>query len=139
MRPTGVQSFLGLMQIKKIKKIIKKRYENFLYFKNNINKNLWKPAIRKNTKISNMVYPILSRNRKKLIKKLSANNIECRPIISGSLKKQPFFRRHSLNHAKKFPNADFIHNYGLYIGLNPMIDNSKFQKMIKTIKFFFNN
>jgi len=133
LRPTEIQSFLGLLQIKKIKKIVKKRYENFLYFRNNIKNNLWKPIITKNTKISNMGYPILTRNRNEIIKKLLDNNIECRPIISGSLKKQPFFRKHSLNHTKRFPNAEFVHKFGFYVPNHYKINIQDIKKIIKLI------
>ena len=77
--------------------------------------------------------------RQKFIEYLEKKGIESRPIIVGNLCRHPVAKVFKELRLRKFPNADFIHNYGLYIGLNPMIDKLKFHKMIETIKFFFNN
>jgi len=132
LRPTEIQSFLGLLQLKKIKHIVKKRYENFTYLRGLIKESLWKPKVRKNTIISNMGYPVIIKNRNEIIKRLETNNIECRPIISGSLKKQPFFRNHSINKAK-LPNANIVDKYGFYLPNHHLLTVSDMKKMIKIV------
>tara|TARA_A100001015_G_scaffold304327_1_gene395352 strand:- start:902 stop:2053 length:1152 start_codon:yes stop_codon:yes gene_type:complete len=133
LRPTDVQAFLGILQIKKIKKIIKKRFKNFINFRNNISKKLWKPKIRKNSLISNMGYPVISKDKEKIIKILEKNKIECRPIVSGTLKKQPFFRNHSLN-KNKLKNAEIVHKYGFYLPNHFFISQKDIKIMTDKIK-----
>ena len=133
LRPTDVQSFLGILQIKKIKKIIKKRHKNFISFRNNISNNFWKPKLMKNAIISNMGYPIISKNKNKIIKNLEKNKIECRPIVSGTLKKQPFFRNHSLN-KNKLANSEKVHKYGFYLPNHFFIAESDIERMIKKVE-----
>jgi CDP-6-deoxy-D-xylo-4-hexulose-3-dehydrase len=43
--------------------------------------------------------------------------IECRPLVCGSISKQPFYyEQYGL---KEFPFSDIVHDYGLYIPNNP--------------------
>ncbi|MBD1142539.1 DegT/DnrJ/EryC1/StrS aminotransferase family protein [Pelagibacterales bacterium SAG-MED35] len=133
LRPTDVQAFLGMLQMKKIKKIIKKRYQNFIFFRNSIKKKMWKPNINKSSIISNMGYPIISKDKNKIIKRLDQKKIECRPIVSGSLKRQPFFRNHSLN-KNKLPNAEIVHKYGFYLPNHYFISKTDIRRMIKEIE-----
>ena len=52
----------------------------------------------------------------RIIDNLIKNNIECRPLIAGSMSRQPFFfERYGKQH---FEFADTIHDYGLYLPNN---------------------
>jgi CDP-6-deoxy-D-xylo-4-hexulose-3-dehydrase len=58
---------------------------------------------------------------------LIKNNVECRPLISGSLAMQPFFKEinmesweiNALNEDLKF--ANIIHKFGMYIPNHPKL------------------
>jgi len=53
------------------------------------------------------------------LKRLNANGIETRPIISGNFLNQPSINLYNLNKAKeKFPVAQDIENRGFFIGLH---------------------
>ena len=135
-RPTEIQAFLGLMQLKKINKIIKIRFNNFKYFTKKLKNNIWKFSFDyKKTIISNMGFPIISKNRDLIIKEMNLNNIENRPLISGSLKKQPFFRDHSIN-KNNLPNADKIHSYGFYLPNHHNIKKKDIDRMLKILERF---
>ena len=59
------------------------------------------------------------KNKKNIIlNKLDTKGIENRPIISGNFTKQPALKKYNLNKKySKFPNADIIHDLGVFIGL----------------------
>ena len=82
--------------------------------------------------ISSYAFPIFLKNKyliKKFKKKLTNNNIQYRPIISGNILRQPF-----LGIKKKMVNSDFVHNNGLYIGNNQFVTKKMIQNLIKLIK-----
>ena len=63
------------------------------------------------------------RHRKKLIlHQLDKLGIENRPIISGNFLKQPALRNYNISQkAKNFPNANHVHEYGLFVGIKNKI------------------
>ena len=114
LRATDLQAFLGLRQLQKLDKIIEIRSNNFKEYVNKLSSDIWKPNIRESDLTSNFCYPILSNNRKKLVSELKANGVETRPLIAGSMSKQPFYRK--LYGDNEFlPNAEVVHNKGLYV------------------------
>lgn len=113
-RSTDLQAYLGILQLEKINDIVKIRYENFKTYQYYFDNNFWKiDPDNKSNIISNFAYPIIHPWRKKIINILKENNIECRPLICGSMSKQPFYTQYYKNENVK--NAELIHDYGLYI------------------------
>lgn len=52
-------------------------------------------------------------------KYLDENSIENRPIITGNFVKQPYFVCNNFNYdVDEYPNANYVHDCGLYIGLS---------------------
>lgn len=120
-RATDLQAFIGLRQIKNLENYSNIRYENFKMYKANIKNNLL--DLSENGFISNFAYPLLVENRDIIVKKLQENNIECRPLIAGSMGLQPFW-------IKKYgkvdlKNANAIHNNGIYIPNNQNISSDE--------------
>jgi CDP-6-deoxy-D-xylo-4-hexulose-3-dehydrase len=114
-RATDLQAFIGLRQIKNLESFSKVRFENFKTYLNNIKNNNVNIAMRENL-ISNFAFPIVSKNRNTIIDVLKNNNIECRPLIAGSMGLQPFWiKNHGITNLK---NCDLIHKYGLYVPNN---------------------
>ena len=126
LRPTEIQSFLGLMQLKKINKISKIREKNFKSYLQTIKPTFWKPQIDDGNFVSNMGYPIISKSRDNILKILKKYKIDTRPIICGSISKQPFYYKKFKK--KKLINADSVYKYGLYLP-----NHTKISK--KNIKF----
>ena len=126
MRPTDLQAYIGSGQLKKIESVIKKRNDNYKSYNELINNNYWKPDDLKGSYVSNMGYPIIHPNRENVIKYIKVNNIECRPIICGSLGAQPFYRKNF--GVKDLPNAKIVNEYGFYVPNNHelQIDNIEF-------------
>lgn len=114
LRPTELNAFLGLGQIKKIDKISKTRYENFCTYKKNL-KNFWYQKSSSNL-VSSFAYGTLVENRMEVFRYLKKFNIDSRPLICGNIGRHPFW-------TKKFgksmlKNADIVHDYGIYLPNN---------------------
>ena len=76
------------------------------------------------------------KNKEKIFYKLDKLGIENRPIISGNFLKQPALRNYALRQkSKDFPNANYVHERGLFIGLSNKIWNDKEIKKFANIFF----
>jgi CDP-6-deoxy-D-xylo-4-hexulose-3-dehydrase len=127
-RATDLQAFLGLDQLKKLNMIIKTRNENYNLYRKNINLEFWSaPESNSKNYISNFAYPIISKKRDKIVEELNKNNIAVRPLICGSLEKQPFMS-HKFN-GVKLKNADLVDSYGLYLPNNHQINRNEILKI----------
>jgi CDP-6-deoxy-D-xylo-4-hexulose-3-dehydrase len=115
LRATDVQAFLGINQLKSLKEKNIKRYQNFLLYDSLIQNDYWK--IKYSDFVSNFAYPIIHPNKSKIANNLQSGNVECRPLICGSMSRQPFYYKQF--GLQVFPFSDIIHDYGLYLPNNP--------------------
>jgi CDP-6-deoxy-D-xylo-4-hexulose-3-dehydrase len=115
LRATDVQAFLGINQLKTLKEKNIKRYQNFLLYDSLIKNDYWK--IKYSDFVSNFAYPIIHPNKSKIANNLQNGNVECRPLICGSMSRQPFYYKQF--GLQVFPFSDIIHDYGLYLPNNP--------------------
>ena len=116
LRSTDLQAFIGIGQMGRIDEIVSIRERNFQLYHKLIKNNEWKVSPREDSLTSNFAYPIITDKIDELVGELSKNNIECRPLICGSIAKQPFWYDRYGN--TKTPNADWLHNKGLYVPNN---------------------
>jgi len=116
LRSTDLQAFIGKLQIEKIDNIVRSREKNYQLYHKLINNKQWKIKPCEKMYISNFAYPIITDKLNELVFELSENNIECRPLICGSINKQPFWYERYFNSST--PNADWLHNNGLYLPNN---------------------
>jgi CDP-6-deoxy-D-xylo-4-hexulose-3-dehydrase len=95
--------------------MIFKRDRNFrLYHENNFYKN--KPNLCGEEIISNFAYPVITDHLEDLIRDLNDASIECRPLICGSISRQPFwYERYG---TQEMHNANIINDKGLYVPNN---------------------
>ena len=133
LRSTDLQAFIGLGQIDKLDYICKRRNENFEIYQKEL--KYIKPFInsRYDSFISNFAYPIISKNRDSIVATLQNKNIEVRPMICGSMGKQPFYVKEYGK--KELPNASIIDEYGFYVPNHPDLN----KKDILTITDIINN
>jgi len=141
-RPTDIQAAIGLSQFNSLNNFIKDRKVN----RNKIIKKImtdkrWNNQVRFVEKSDNiepswfglaMLFNKKFKHKKNLIlNKLDKLGIENRPIISGNFLKQPALRKYNINQkSKNFPNANYVHEYGLFVGLK-----NKIMSQIETEKF----
>jgi len=127
-RPTDLQAFLGISQLDKLDAIIKARHENFVTY----SKCLGVPLPPDDCFTSNFAFPIVSENRNKIVKILQDNDVEVRPMICGSIGKQPFFVK---KYGKKdLPNADLLRDQGMYLPNHHLLSKTDIEFVCNLVK-----
>ena len=134
-RPSEINAIAGSLQLPLLNKMNSIRKERFIKFSKILGDNIYE----KKTKNPTFAIPIKCNSRKQrdsLVIFFKKHLIECRPLISGSIGKQPFWKRKygetSLN------NANTIDQCALYITNDPQLDLSLFDFLLnKTAEFFY--
>jgi len=131
LRATDLQAFIGLGQLEKLDTIVTNRNKNYEKYKNEIKNNFWNISPPKDSFISNFSFPIITKNIKSLTEELIKNNIECRPLICGSINEHPFwYERYG---KQNLPNSKLIHEFGLYIPNNHQMTDDEISKVINIV------
>ncbi len=139
-RMTNIQATLGISQLKRIGKIVKRRhligsryYKNFL-----MNKNIFIPEPKK--KFANNIYwviGILIINKKikldasTVIKKLKRKGIGTRPFF-WPMHKQKIFKKYKFN-KKNFKNSEYVSKYGLYLPTSLSLKNREIDYICREV------
>jgi CDP-6-deoxy-D-xylo-4-hexulose-3-dehydrase len=138
LRPTEINGFLALEQIKFLKKISTEREVNFYKFYNVYikNKNFVPYKIENMNILSNFAFPVICKNKlvlNKYINIFKKLKIEIRPFISGNIARQPFFKKYV---KKKFdlPNADTIHDLCFYFPNHNDLTQAEINRIMLAIK-----
>ena len=139
-RMSNIQASLGLNQLKRIDKIVKKKhligktYFNFL----KKNENIYIPPPKKfNIKNIYWVVAILIINKKlrldakQVMKKLNEKGIGTRPFF-WPIHKQKTLKNYNFYNSKKYMNSEYICKYGFYLP-------SSLNLTINEIKYISNN
>jgi len=113
LRATDLQAFLGLRQVSKLDHIKIKRQNNFKYYQQLIKSSRLELTTPEIAIVSNFAYPVVSSSREKIVKALREANVEVRPLIAGSMAKQPFWT--SYYHPVDLPNCELLHQQGFYL------------------------
>ena len=138
LRASDLQAFIGLQQMKKIDSFCEKRYKNLLLYDKLINNDYWKLDLsRKDCFISNLAYPIITPKIKSLVSNLKDHGIETRPLVCGSIGKQPFW--YNKFGKVSFNFADKVDDYGLYIPNNHELTESHIEYISDIVNFSLNN
>jgi CDP-6-deoxy-D-xylo-4-hexulose-3-dehydrase len=129
LRSTDLQAFIGRNQLKNLPHTISKRKSNFDLYQNLMN-TPWKPN-PKGDIISNFAYPIITENKKQMVNVLRENNIECRPLICGSIGRQPFWvKRYGIHNMEV---ANRIHDCGLYVPNHQDMSNDDVHRVCEVV------
>lgn len=137
-RNTELHAVLALSQLKKLDRYIAIRNRNYQLFLKILKKYRQHLLIPDNPGISSFCLPFFFKKtqyKKPFQKLLTKRGIESRPIIGGNLLKQPFLKKFKNN--EFFPNADFVHNNGLYVGNNQFVDAFRLKILEATLDEFF--
>jgi CDP-6-deoxy-D-xylo-4-hexulose-3-dehydrase len=120
LRSTDLQAQIGINQLAKIDDIVAKRNRNFKIYSENLSSKVWFPNETENSYTANFAIPVLAssaESKKNLIEELSKNEIACRPLISGSMGTQPFYKK--LYGELNLPNCTIVDNCGIYVPNHP--------------------
>ena len=132
-RPTDLQAFLGLIQLKKLSDSIEKRrrnYEKYTQLLSDV--DVWQQTSNA-TLLSNFAYGLAHKNRSMIVRQLMKNEIECRPLLCGSIARQPFWLR-NFGPNDALPNANFIHDCGFYVPNHPELTEEEIAKVCTVIE-----
>lgn len=116
LRSTDLQAFIGLSQIDKIDKYSEIRNRNYNTYDSLIKNKFWKIKNFENCFYSNFAYPIISPKMPSISEELIKNKVECRPLVCGSIGRQPFWT--NLYGEVELDFADKVHNFGMYLPNN---------------------
>jgi len=136
LRSTDLQAFIGLNQIKKIDGFAEIRNRNYKLYDSLISNSYWKIKNFDNCFYSNFAYPIITPNIVDLVNELQENEIECRPLVCGSIGLQPFWK--NLYGAQSFEFADKVHNFGLYLPNNQDITKADIEFISSIVNKYTN-
>ncbi|PCJ15903.1 MAG: DegT/DnrJ/EryC1/StrS aminotransferase [Candidatus Cloacimonadota bacterium] len=127
-RPTEITGFLGLVQLEYLKEniIMREKNHNFLELSVLNNEDLVQIEHNHLNVVSGFAFPVIAKTsalRDKYFAQFSGAGVEIRPIISGNMEKQPFFKKY-VTKAYSLPVADKIHDCGFYFGNYPELNTS---------------
>jgi len=120
-RPLEMSGAIGSVQLKKWPDMRKKRIKNAEYFKERF-KDLKGVRIQKEIGESSwfgfsiVLEGHLEGKREQVIKTLTENKVETRPIVAGNFMKNPVIEYINYIDNYDYENADYIHNNGFFIG-----------------------
>lgn len=138
LRPTEIAGFLGNFQLQFIEEIVARRQKNFLQLAQIYeNPQFYKIKWDHLDFISNFAVPIIckSQDTKNKLVELCNDKVEIRPIVGGSINKQPFYKKYIKKFQKAtLPNANLITRYGFYFGNNPELTQKELAYLIDLFK-----
>lgn len=140
LRSTDLNAFLGLSQLDRMNEIVSVRQNNYNLYNKYLEGKYWKQESQFN-QLSSFAFGTFVENREEVFNHLKKNNIEVRPLICGSMGKQPFWIK-KFGH-KPLKVADIVHDYGLYLPNHLYIDEEKIKfitdkfKEVAIPKFIF--
>ena len=131
LRPTEITGFLGVQQLKFLNKIVLKRQQNYQFLEKTMLQNQELISIQHDhiNVVSSFSIPVIVKDASlinKYIAKFEEAEVEIRPIISGDIQKQPFYKKY-VKDFKSLPNASYIHDNGFYFGNYPELDSSELE------------
>ncbi|HMO50409.1 MAG TPA: DegT/DnrJ/EryC1/StrS aminotransferase family protein [Kiritimatiellia bacterium] len=131
LRSADLNAFLGISQVKKMPEIVRVRYENYQLYARHIDPSFWRQTSAFN-ELSSFAYGTFVDNRMETFRALKAAGIESRPLICGSMGRQPFWIRKYGE--LPLPVADRVHYNGIYLPNHANLNEEK----IKYIAGVFN-
>ncbi len=138
LRPTEIAGFLGTQQLSYADEIVEKRQQNFFTLAEKLyaDDRYYPMRFDHLDTISNFAFPLVCKTpeiRSKLVAACKSK-VEIRPIVGGNIAQQPFFTKHTELDAelRACPNAELIHDQGLYFANNPELTKAELQQLTTT-------
>ncbi len=131
LRSTELNAYLGLLQMQILNIYCINRSKVFKQYKKQLFQYWTQES--SNDFISSFAYATLVKNPEEVWNHLNRNNIESRPLIAGSIAKQPFWRAF-VGGNTSFKYADQIHSYGIYLPVNGGMDENDVNRVCTEFK-----
>ena len=138
-RSTEINAVIGLSQIKKLDSNNSHRIDNFKYFMERLDPNKYHVDIEMDGQCNYAFIVVLKDGnfdtRNRLETTLRENGIEFRRGLSGggNQLRQPWFKKHfNIDHSQ-FPNIDYVHHFGWYVGNYPSLERKKVDTLVNVL------
>jgi CDP-6-deoxy-D-xylo-4-hexulose-3-dehydrase len=121
LRPVEMSGAIGIEQLKKLPNFIEVRRKNAKLFQA-LFQNHKDFIIQKEISDSSwfgfslIIKPSSSLKREDVVKILTDNNIDCRPIVTGNFARKEVMRFFDYEIFEDLPNADYLDKQGLFVG-----------------------
>lgn len=131
LRSTDLNAFLGIQQLELLEKYSKIRSQIFHRYKKNL-PEFWsqKSSIEY---ISSFAYGTFVENPQEVWKFMLENGIESRPLICGSMGKQPFWKNINGGYSN-FTYSDQVHEFGIYLPINADLQLTQIDEVCDVFK-----
>jgi CDP-6-deoxy-D-xylo-4-hexulose-3-dehydrase len=111
LRSTDLNAYLGRLQLKRLPEIAQVRARNFELYRQAL-PEFWSQSSEGGF-VSSFSFGTYAKNRLEVARHLLAQGIECRPLVCGSMGRQPFWiKKYGVT---RLPVADKVHDFGLYL------------------------
>ncbi len=140
MRSTELNAVIGLNQLKRLDDNVKKRKENYQILMENLDEDKYFTDFRHEGN-SNYAFVIMPHQSVdglygRMITALRNENVEFRRGTAGggNMTRQPYIRKRMPEvNPKDYPNAEYIHENGVYIGNYPGLEKNKIIELSKLL------
>jgi CDP-6-deoxy-D-xylo-4-hexulose-3-dehydrase len=141
-----MQAAVGLAQLKKLEYFIEKRIENFDWLKNKLKKfeqYFILPEKTENSEPAWFGFPITIKEKApftlaEINGYLFSHNVDTRPIFTGNITRQPYFKNKKFRVSGSLENSDKIMMRTFWIGVYPGLTVDMMEYVVKTIEDFIN-
>jgi CDP-6-deoxy-D-xylo-4-hexulose-3-dehydrase len=117
LRPTEIQCAVGIKQIEKLPSFILQRQANAERWLEICQKKGWvTQKVVEHGKSSWFGFPIISENIEAIKEQFKENNIEYRPIMSGTFTRSKSISHYDYTIHDELKNADYVTDNGIFIG-----------------------
>ncbi|MEE2938704.1 MAG: DegT/DnrJ/EryC1/StrS family aminotransferase [Planctomycetota bacterium] len=140
LRPTELNAAFGIEQLKKLPGLNERRMKLAERFERYIDSTPYLARVKKPE--NGTACPLAtvvqlrgdaSKCRSDVLSRLEGSGVETRPVVTGNLARQPAAKLLGDIKPEEYPGAEVIHHQGFYVGLNPMFDDVRFEKMIQML------
>jgi CDP-6-deoxy-D-xylo-4-hexulose-3-dehydrase len=133
-RNTELNAVLGIEQLKRLDDNISIRRENFSYFMELLDPELFYIPYN-DPGNSSFAFPFICKKRDDMLKLktiFTELGVEYRPIVAGNLLLHPFLKK--WKNSANVPNATILNDNGVYIGNSQFVTKEMLFKVFETIK-----
>lgn len=123
MKPLELQCAMGRVQLKRLEEFRTKRLNNYNVLSESFNKTR-RCLVVKNIQDTTpcwFSFPILVKNRKKVMAKFEANNVETRTIFSGNVLRHPAYKHVDYIQVSDLHNSDIVMRDGMFLSVHPSL------------------
>lgn len=143
-RPTELQAGFGLVQLDRLGAFHETRVANANYFASLLAESgagLRLMEVHPDAECSWFALPLMVQSesgikRDDLVQFLENEGVETRPIVAGSLARQPVADIFPELKEDDLPGADLVHDHGFYLGLHPFDSKDKLERLAGLIATF---